>query len=142
VHFIPSNVAAMLGKENACMVWGITDEGHKIVGTTFDPHQDVKREPLEHFLARQLMPDVAFSFQEIQLKGKRLVVLVVPAAVQVPTAFRGVRYFRIGSSKVNLSKYPERESRLFYVLRNGFPTIEDTEADSQDLTFRKLFLYY
>ncbi len=76
------------------------------------------------------------------MNRKRIVVLVVPAAVQVPIAFNGTRYFRIGSSKVNLAKYPERESKLFDILRNGFPTMESTEAYSQELTFRKLFLYY
>ena len=36
---------------------------------------------------------------------------MIPAAKQVPTAWNGSRYLRIGSSKVNLNKYPERESR-------------------------------
>lgn len=64
------------------------------------------------------------------------------AASKSPTAFNGVRYLRIGSSKVNLSKYPERESQLFYTLRVGLPTICNTESEYQDLTFDKLFVYY
>lgn len=103
---------------------------------------DVKNEPLQHFLARQVTPDVGFGFAEITMKGKRVVVLTIPAARQVPTSFNGTRYLRIGSSKVNLNKYPERESQLFDILRNGFPTIENTQAYTQELTFRKLFLYY
>jgi predicted HTH transcriptional regulator len=71
-----------------------------------------------------------------------VVILVIPAAKQVPTAFNNVRFLRIGSSKVNLSKYPERESQLFDILRNGLPTIESVEAYEQDLSFRKLFMYY
>ncbi len=98
-----SNTAAMFGREYAYLVWGISDDIHKIVGTTFDFHTDVKNEPLEHYLARQIVPDIAFSFHELQMEGKRVVVLVIPAASQVPTAFNGNRYFRIGSSKVNLS---------------------------------------
>lgn len=137
-----SNTAAMLGKDQAYLVWGVTNDTHEIVGTTLNYHRDVKNEPLEHYLARQIVPDIAFEFHEIQLDGKRVVVLAIPAANQVPTAFNGNRYFRIGSSKVNLNKYPERESKLFDILRNGFPTIEGMEADDQELTFRKLFLYY
>ncbi len=68
--------------------------------------------------------------------------LVIPAANKAPTAFGGVRYIRIGSSKVNIAKYPERESQLFDILRNGLPTISNTASDHQNLTFRKLFLYY
>ncbi len=41
----------------------------------------------------------------------------------MPTAFDGTRYIRIGSSKENVVKYPEREAQLFDVLKNGFPTI-------------------
>lgn len=42
----------------------------------------------------------------------------------------------------NLNKYPERESHLFHVLRVGLPTICNTEADNQELSFDKLFVYY
>lgn len=64
------------------------------------------------------------------------------AASKSPTAFNGIRNLRIGSSKVNLNKYPERESQLFYILRVGLPTICNTESEYQDLTFDKLFVYY
>ena len=137
-----SNTAAMLGKEQAYLIWGVNNDTHEIVGTKFDYHQYVKNEPLEHYLARQITTDIAFSFHETMVSRKRIVVLVIPAAVQIPTAYGGNRYFRIGSSKVNLNKYPEREARLFNILRNGFPTMENMEAYDQELTFRKLFLYY
>ncbi len=137
-----SNAAAMLGRNAAYLIWGINNETHELTGTTFSFHRDVKGEPLEHYLARQIMPDVGFRFHELSVEGKRVVVLVIPAAKQVPTAFNNVRYLRIGSSKVNLNKYPERESQLFDILRNGLPTLERAEAYDQDLTFGKLFLYY
>ena len=137
-----SNAAAMCGEECAYLIWGVNNATHEVVGTTFNYHMDVKNEPLQHFLARQVTPDVGFSFAEITMKGKRVVVLMIPAARQVPTSFNGMRYLRIGSSKVNLNKYPERESQLFDILRNGFPTIENTQSYTQELTFRKLFLYY
>ncbi len=137
-----SNNAAILGKDQAYLIWGISDMTHKLIGTGFDYHRDVNNEPLEHYLARHIVPDIAFEFHEIEAEEKRIVVLVIPAARQVPTAFNGTRYIRIGSSKTNLAKYPERESRLFDVLRNGLPTLENTVAYEDDLTFRKLFLYY
>ena len=137
-----SNAAAMHGKEKAYLVWGVNNDTHELTNTTFNYHKDVKGEPLEHFLARQLTPDVNFEFCELKISKKRIVVLLIPAAKIVPTAFNGNRYIRIGSSKVNLNKYPQRESRLFEVLRNGLPTMENTESYTQELTFRKLFLYY
>ena len=115
---------------------------HEIVGTTFDYRVDVKNEPLEHYLARQVMPDNNFTFHEIIIEDKRVVVMVVPAASKIPTGFAGNRFIRIGSSKVNLNKYPERESYLFHILRVGLPTMCNTESEYQDLTFEKLFVYY
>ncbi len=102
----------------------------------------MKNEPLEHFLARQVYPDNNFSFHEITMNDKRVVVLEISAASKIPTSFDGNRYLRIGSSKVNLSRYPERESNLFYILRVGMPTMCNTESEYQDLSFDKLFVYY
>ena len=36
---------------------------------------------------------------------------------------------------MNLMEYPDREAKLFDVLKNGYPTIENTESEFQDLTF-------
>ena len=137
-----SNSAALIGEEYAYLVWGINDDTHEVVGTTFDFHQDVKNEPLQHYLARQVEPDIGFEFKEITVNRKRVVILIIPAAKKMPTSFREKRFIRIGSSKADLHKYPERESKLFDVLRNGIPSIESEEADDQEMTFRKLFLYY
>ena len=137
-----ANAAAYHGRDFGYFVWGIDDKIHAIVGTEFDQTQEVKREPLAHYLERQLTPDTAFAFHELEMEGKRIVLLEIAAAKTVPTAFANVRYFRIGSSKVVLTKYPERESELFQILRNGPPTLSNTEASSQDLTFNKLIVYY
>ena len=137
-----SNSAAYRGVEAAHMIWGIEDTTHDIVGTDFTWKRNVKGEPLEHYLSRLLSPDVAFRFDETEISGKRIVVLTVPAATKVPTAFDGVRYSRIGSSKVSLTRHPDREADLFRVLLHGPATMENTEAEDQDLTFTRLFTYY
>lgn len=99
------------------MCGGVKDDDHSIVGTSFKFQVDVKGEPLQHFLARQLTPDVGFSFEEITFENKRVVVLIIPAAQKVPTAFAGIRYIRIGSSKENLMKYPERIAVILYIAK-------------------------
>lgn len=138
-----SNSAAYCGKEKAYCIWGVTDKDRAIVGTKFNPDEDVNgNEPLKHYLNRQLSPDVLFDFGEFFIDGKRIVVLEIAAAKNIPTAFAGARYIRIGSSKEKLWKYPEKEIYLFKVLTSGYPTIENTESQYQDLTFRKLFGYY
>ena len=137
-----SNAAALAGRENAYFIWGIEDKTHKVVGTNFDYRRNVNNEPLLHFLARQIKPDIALCFQETVFQDRRLVVLTIPAANKAPTAFDKTRYMRIGSSKINLMNFPEHEAQLFSVLRNGVPTLENTESEYQELTFGKFMVYY
>lgn len=74
------------------------------------------------------------------IAGKRYA--VIPAAKTVPISYARERYIRVGSSKENLRKYPEKESFLFDILRHGFPTMENTPSVYQELTFEKLLIYY
>ena len=137
-----SNSAAYEGRKQGYFIWGINDKTHEIVGTDFNCNQDVKNEPLKHYLARQLTPDVNFKFEEDIVNGRRLVMLTIPSAKLVPTAYARERYIRIGSSKENLRKFPEKESYLFNILSHGFPTMENMPSHYQDLTFEKLLIYY
>jgi len=70
------------------------------------------------------------------LEGKRIFVLIIPAAHTIPTAYKEVRYLRIGSSKVNLMKYPEREAALFRLLNFGLPSIENTVSEYPHIPIR------
>ncbi len=137
-----SNAAAYHSEDNAYFIWGVNDVTHEIVGTTFNQYRDYNNEPYQNYLARKLSPSIGFEFEELALDGKRVVALIIPAAKNVPTAFDDSRYIRIGSSKVNLKDYPEREKKLFRILDQGIDTIENTPAKYQKLTFRKLFGYY
>lgn len=137
-----SNAAAIKGKKYGYFIWGIHDETHKIVGTDFDQYQDYKHEPYLNYLNRNLNPNIHFEFFEDEVNGKRIVVLQIEAAKDVPTAFNGVRYIRVGSSKESLINNPKLEKALFKVLETGYPTIVNTPSQYQDLTFNKLFMYY
>lgn len=137
-----SNAAAMKGKKVGYLIWGVDNATHEYTDTNFNYRRDVGNEPLEHYLARYVTPDVNFEFKEDKIEGKRIVALIIPAAHTIPTAYKGVRYLRIGSSKVNLMKYPEREAALFRILNFGLPSIDNTESEYQDLTFEQLFVYY
>ena len=137
-----ANSAAIEGKKYAYFVWGINDKTHEIIGTGFDFDQDINHEPLKHYLRRKCSPDINFDFKELQMEGKRVVLLMIPAAKTVPVSYARERYIRIGSSKENLRKYPEKEAYLFDVLRHGLPTLENTPSEYQDLTFEMLLIYY
>lgn len=137
-----SNAAAFHYKEMGYFVWGVNDDTHEIVGTKFNQYCDHNKEPYQNYLARNLSPSINFSFEEIEINGKRVVVLLIPPAEEIPTAFKEIRYIRIGSSKNNIKKYPKREIQLFKILDGRVETIETLPAKYQDLTFHKLFGYY
>ena len=137
-----SNSAAILGRDFAYIIRGINNESHEIVGTTINYEIEVNNEPLKHYLARNLNPSINFYFLETQMSNKRVVVLVIPSAKIVPTAYKDIRYIRIGSSKEKIRKYPEREAYLFSALTFGIPTINNKESEYQDLEFNQLKTYY
>ena len=137
-----SNADAWFGKKYYYLFWGINDNTHEIVGTTFDQYQDYKKEPYQNYLNRNLSPKIKFDFIEDTIEGKRIVVLVIEAAKDIPTSFNKVRYIRIGSSKDTMENNPKKEKELFKILEHGYPTIVNTPSKYQDLTFEKLFMYY
>ena len=137
-----SNAAAFHYRNEAYFIWGVNDKTHKIVGTTFNPYQDYNEEPYQNYLARNLFPSLNFRFEELDIDGKRVVVLVIPAAEEIPTSFKEKRYIRISLAKNNIKNYPKREIQLFKILSGNIETIETLSSKYQDLTFHKLFGYY
>lgn len=137
-----SNSAALVGKKYGYFIWGVDDITHEIVGTNFDQYQDYKNEPYQNFLNRNLSPKIKFDFYEEYIENKKIVVLVIEAANDVPTSFNGERFIRIGSSKASMKDNPKLEKALFKILETGYPTITNTVSQFQDLTFEKLFMYY
>ena len=137
-----SNAAALVGKKYGYFIWGVKDDTHEIVGTDFDQYQDYGHEPYQNYLNRNLNPKIQFKFIEDTIEGKRVVVLIIEAAKDIPTSFNKVRYIRVGSSKDTMENNPTKEKELFKILENGYATIVNTPAPYQELTFEKLFMYY
>ena len=56
-----SNSAAIQGRKEAYMIWGINDMNHKIIGTRIDFDKTIDGEPYKHYLARKLNPSINFE---------------------------------------------------------------------------------
>lgn len=111
-----SNSAALLGKSHAYIVWGIDDESHAIIGTTFRPRQcKVGNEELENWLSRLLAPRIDFRIHEEAIDGMAVVVFEVPPAPNRPAAFMRQKYIRVGSYTKKLQDYQEKERALWGV---------------------------
>lgn len=111
-----ANSAALQGKQNAYVVWGIEDETHDICGTTFSPKQaKIGNEELENWLLRSLAPKIYFEFRELTTDGGSVVLLEIRTTNKQPVQFEGIEYIRVGSYKKKLKDYPEKERELWRV---------------------------
>jgi ATP-dependent DNA helicase RecG len=112
-----ANAAALAGKATGHLIWGVRDEDHAIVGTTFDPHAErVGNEELESWLLKLLEPKLDFQFHPVEVDGRRVVVLEIARTVGQPARFSGQEFIRIGSHKRKLKDHPLKERALWRVL--------------------------
>lgn len=113
-----ANAARLAGKDRAYMLWGIEDQAHGIVGTTFNPDsQKAHGQELAFWLAHQLQPSIAFEFRPVAHPRGPVVILEIPAATSAPVTFKNIPYIRIGSATPKLTDYPERYHQLIEKLR-------------------------
>jgi len=111
------NAAALAGKANAYLLWGIRDEDHEIIGTSFKPNEvKIGNEELESWLLKLLTPKIHFRFYEIHVDEKPVVILELEVALRHPVQFRRQEFIRIGSYKKPLKDFPEKERALWRVI--------------------------
>lgn len=109
-----SNTAALDGKPNAYLIWGIDNINHDLVGTNFKPSDTkVGNEEIESWLLRLLTPRINFCFYEIIVDNKKIVILEIEKTYTKPVQFKGVEFIRIGSYKKPLKDYPEKEREIW-----------------------------
>lgn len=110
-----ANSATLNGKPFGYVVWGIDNDTHEIVGTSFKPSQTKGKgnEDLEPWLLRNLTPQIHFDLRELDIDGRRVVLLQIACAHGQPVQFLGVEYIRVGSYKKRLSTCPEKARALW-----------------------------
>jgi len=112
-----SNSSGLIGKEAAYLVWGVDDETHAIVGTSFRPRAEkVGNQELESWLAVHLDPTPDFRFYEFEEGGKSVVLLEIQPCHHTPVRWKEAAYVRIGSYKKKLKDFPEKERALWLQL--------------------------
>lgn len=112
-----SNTSALLGKKQAYLVWGINDDTHEILGTTFQPSLTRhKNQELESWLLQKISPKINFRFYEFEhSNGKQVVILEIQSTTNAPVRFDGTEFIRIGSNTKKLRDFPEKERELWRV---------------------------
>jgi ATP-dependent DNA helicase RecG len=141
-----SNAAALHGKTHAYLVWGIADDSHAVVGTTFRPGAAKKgNEDLESWLLRLLSPRIDFRFCPVEVEGRPVVVLEIPRASSKPVQFQGQEFIRVGSYRKKLKDFPEKERELWRIFdRVPFEELKAVErlAASEVLTLLDYPAYF
>ena len=135
-----ANAATLVGKAFAYLVWGVRDDDHAVVGTTFDPHAArVGNEGVESWLLRLLEPKIDFRFFTVALDGRPVVLLEIARAARHPVRFSGQEFIRVGTYKKRLKDFPEKERALWRIFdRMPFEDGIATERASADDVLRLL----
>ncbi len=135
-----SNTAAIYNKGFGTLIWGINNQTHELVGTSFEPRTaKYGNESLELWISTQLSPQVQFYFHETEIGGKNIVMLEIAAAYSSPVKFRGIDYIRIGSHKKKLKDFPDTERELWaFFSKKPFEELIAAENVSGDFVLRLL----
>lgn len=110
-----SNSACLSGQPRGYLVFGIDNDTHAVVGTRFNPYSAKGKgnQDLLPWLAVGLKPNVGFEVHVVEHPDGRVVVFDVGPARDQPVAFYGKTCVRVGASKTELGKHPEKARALW-----------------------------
>jgi len=110
-----ANAACLSGQPRGYLVFGIDNATHNVVGTHFDPYSTKAKgnQDLLPWLAAGLRPNTGFEPHVVAHPDGRIVVFEMGPANGEPVSFYGTPYIRIGTSKTELGKHPEKARALW-----------------------------
>jgi len=110
-----ANAACLAGQPRGYLIFGIDNATHKVVGTRFDPYTAKAKgnQDLLPWLAVGLHPNTGFETNIVEHPGGRVVLFEVGPARDRPVSFYGTAYVRVGTSKTELAKHPEKARAIW-----------------------------
>ncbi len=110
-----ANAACLAGKPRGYLVFGVRNQSHEVVGTTFDPHAVKAKgnQDLLIWLAMGLQPNVGFEVHVLPHAQGRVAFFEIGPAWDRPVRFYGTAFIRVGTSKTELHKHPEKERAIW-----------------------------
>lgn len=110
-----ANAACLAGRPRGYLVFGIDDASHEVIGTDFDPYATKAKgnQDLLPWLAAGLRPNTGFEPHVVAHPDGRVVLFEIGPANGEPVGFYGTPYVRIGTSKTELAKHPEKARALW-----------------------------
>ncbi|MDO4508039.1 MAG: putative DNA binding domain-containing protein [Candidatus Saccharibacteria bacterium] len=105
-----ANTMTRLNIPRGYFVWGVEDDSHKIVGTKFNPDtKKIGNEDLKLWLSKHIQP----VFRELQIDGKRVIVLIICSNPTDVSKFDGEAYIRIGANTRKLREFSDIEKEVW-----------------------------
>ena len=110
-----ANAACLVGRPRGYLLFGIDDATHDVVGAKFDPYAVKAKgnQDLLPWLAAGLRPNTGFETHIVAHPGGRVVIFEVGPASDQPVSFYGTAFIRVGSSKTELAKHPEKARAIW-----------------------------
>lgn len=109
-----SNAACIAHEACGYFVFGVVDETHEVIGTTYKfKNRKEENQELELWIRRLLHPSVNFQHFTCQYGEFYLEILKIPAAVGEPTNFKKIPYIRFDSSLTDLRNYPHHIKAIY-----------------------------
>ena len=129
-----ANAACLKYRPKAYLLYGIEDETHEVVGTSFDPYTKKAQgnQDLLPWVMAQLSPNPDFEVHIVEHSSGRVVVFEINPARDTPISFRGESYIRVGASKTNLKQHPEK-ARAIWTRGNDWSAEICEDATVNDL---------
>lgn len=130
-----ANGACLAQQPYGYLIFGIEDQSHQIIGTTFKPNKQKAKgnEDLEFWLNQRLSPKIDFRCYELEIDDKAVVVYRIPAAYGTPICFLHEAYIRVGSYTKKLKDYPTKERKIWHSMSEDWSATICPEASIVDL---------
>ncbi len=110
-----ANAACLSGQPRGYLIFGVDDATHEVVGTDFDPYATKAKgnQDLLPWLAAGLRPNTGFEPYVVTHPDGRVVLFEIGPANGEPVSFYGKAHIRVGASKTELGKHPEKARVLW-----------------------------
>jgi len=110
-----ANAACLANQPRGYLVFGIDDECHAVVGSSFDPYaiKGKGNQDLLPWLSAGLRPNTGVEAHIVEHPDGRLVLFEVGPANGEPINFYGTASIRVGSSKSELRSHPEKARAIW-----------------------------
>jgi ATP-dependent DNA helicase RecG len=110
-----ANAACLSGQPRGYLIFGIDNETHEVIGTGFDPYavKGKGNQDLLPWLVAGLRPNTGFETRIVDHPDGRVVLFEVGPAHDQPVNFYGTAFIRVGTSKTELSKHPEKARAIW-----------------------------